>query len=98
MPKKHKRGKSEVVLGFAWYRPEQWSLLRELAADPQTLEPTHTEWVAEALKSMADLRATGADVRRIDVDVRELASWCRDRGRPLDGSARAAFVTEKLSQ
>lgn len=38
---------------------------------------------------MADLRATGADVRRIDVEIRELASWRRDRGRPLDSGARS---------
>ena len=85
-----------VVLGFAWYRPEQWSLLRALAADPDELEETHEEWLAVATKGIADLRRTGAVVKKLDVDVQELAQWCRDHRRALDGTARVMFVTEKM--
>jgi hypothetical protein len=86
----------EVVLGFAWYRPEQWSLLRALAADPDKLEQTHAEWLTVATKAVGDLQKTGVGVKKIDVDVQELARWCQDRGLALDGSARATFVTEKM--
>ena len=85
-----------VVLGFAWYRPEQWSLLRALAADSDKLEQTHAEWLTAATKAMADLQKSGALVQKIDVDVQELARWCQNRGLVLDGSARATFATEKM--
>ena len=86
----------EVVLGLAWYRPEQWSLLRALAADPDNLEQTHAEWLTAVTKAMKDFKKNGAVVKKIDVDVQELARWCQDRRLALDGSARQPFVTEKM--
>lgn len=85
-----------VELGIAWYRPEQWTSLRALATDPEELEQTHAEWLAVVTRSIADLRRTKVVVKKIDVDVHELARWCQDRGQPLNGSSRAMFVTEKM--
>jgi hypothetical protein len=89
---------TNIVVGVAWYRPEQWSLLRALAADPDKLEQTHAEWLALATKSMADLQKVGVLLEKFDVDVQELARWCEQKGLPLDGGARARFVTEKMNK
>ena len=87
-----------VGIGIAWYRPEQWTMLRALASDPEVLEKTYAEWLNFAMKTMDELRKQGLLVRKIDVDVQELAAWCQSRDRVLDGEARANFVTEKMNR
>ena len=85
-----------MSIGVAWYRPEQWSLLRALSSDPEELEQTHGEWLAGATKTIKDLRKGGIEVKKMDVDVQELAAWCQREGRPLDGEARAMYVAEQI--
>jgi len=85
-----------MSIGVAWYRPEQWSLLRALSSDPEELEQTHGEWLAVATKNIEDLRKRGIEVRKMDVDVLEMAAWCQREGRPLDGEARATYVADKM--
>ena len=84
------------MVGVGWYRPEQWSLLRAIAADPERLEDSYDEWVAMATKSMQDLAAKGVPTIKVDVEVRELVAWCQQRQLELDGKARASFVAERL--
>ena len=86
----------EVVLGIAWFRPDQWELLRSLSADPGVLEPTHAEWEKLARRTVRDLARQGILARKVDVDVHRLQAWCKAQERPLDASARAAYATERL--
>lgn len=89
---------SEPIAGIAWYRREQWSLLREEAADPDLLESTHEEWLRVARTAVLDLARRGIRVERVEIDVQELLAWCRSSKRPLDGKARAEFTAEQLRQ
>jgi len=93
-----KEQESGTVVGIAWYRPEQWGQLREAVTDPEVLEDTHEEWLDIARRTVLDLAREGVRAERVDVDVDELANWCRERGRALDGSARAQYATEQLRQ
>ena len=88
----------KIGIGMAWYRPEQWSMLRALAADPEVLEATHAEWLNFAMKMMDEMRKQGILVKKCDVDVQELAAWCQSHDRVLDGAARADFVTAKMNR
>jgi hypothetical protein len=90
------RQSREVSIGVAWYRPEERPLFLSLAADAEKLEETHEAWVAVATKTIEDLRKRGIVARKVDVSVREMLAWCQSHGRPLDGEARAAYVSEKL--
>ncbi len=86
----------KVVASIAWFRADQWQLLRSLAADPDTLEQTHGEWVAIAEKAIKDLARQGVTVRKVAVDVNDLRQWCAAQQRPLDASARAAYALANL--
>jgi hypothetical protein len=86
----------ETVTGVAWYRREQWPLLRKKAADPEILEKTYEEWVGMAQKAVLDLAREGVRTERVDIDVEELITWCRSVNRPLDSNARAEFTSRKL--
>ena len=85
-----------VVAGIAWFRPDQWQLLRSLASDADILEQTHAEWESLAEKTIKDLAREGLVARRVDVDVNELQVWCTAQQRPLDASARAAYAVARL--
>jgi hypothetical protein len=88
--------KPEVVAGIAWFRANQWQLLRSLATDDEDLEETHEEWVKIAEKTIEDLARQGVLAQKVDVDVNELQAWCSAQNRPLDSSARAAYAAAHL--
>ena len=87
---------NKVVAGVAWFRADQWQLLRSLSVDADTLERTHAEWEAIAEKRLLDLAHQGLTVRKVDVDVDDLVTWCRLKQRPLNGAARAAYALALL--
>ena len=88
--------KPEVVAGIAWFRANQWQLLRSLATDAEDLEETHEEWVKIAEKTIEDLARQGVLAQKVDVDVNELQAWCSAQNRPLDSSARAEYAAAHL--
>jgi hypothetical protein len=87
-----------TVAGCVWYRREQWDLLHQKAIDPEDLESTYDEWVAQAEKSISDIENLGLTPKKIDIDVVELIRWCASNNRPLDGTARSKFAAEKLRE
>jgi hypothetical protein len=87
---------SKYLVGIAWYRPEQFGLLRALSVDSDSMANTYEEWLAGVTKTIEDLRQRGIIGRRVDVDLNELMAWCQQRGRPLDGGARATYAAENL--
>jgi hypothetical protein len=87
-----------AVIGAAWYRMEQWIRLLEIASDRDALESTYTEWELNAERALIDFVRQGVQVRKVDIDVDELLSWCRGKGFPVDAKARAAFTAEKLQE
>lgn len=56
--------KGKPVVGIAWYRPQQWQRLREVAVDIDMIEQTHAEWLAVATKTLNDLRREGYGASR----------------------------------
>ena len=88
---------SKMIVGIAWYRPEQYGLLRALAPDADSMAKTYDEccWRDQ---TMQDLRQRGIVTRRVDVEVKELAAWCEQRGIPLDGVARSSYAAEKVKE
>ena len=90
--------KPEIVAGIAWFRADQWPLLRSLATDAEDLEETHEEWVKIAEKTIEDLTRHGVLARKVDVDVNELQAWCSANNRPLNSSARAAYAAVHLRE
>lgn len=87
---------SNLVTGFAWYRREQWSRLREVASDRDKLDDSYAEWLAGAQKALLEMALADVPVKRVDVDVDALLRWCQAEGRPVDSAARAAFVADEL--
>ena len=99
--KKHKHDDHDsgtTVLGVAWYRREQWNRLLEISSDRDQLEDTYEEWKSIAEKHFDELALPGLPIRKVDIDVEELLSWCGSQDRPVDGEARAQFTAMKLRE
>lgn len=90
--------RDDLVTGLAWYRRDQWPLLKDVASDPEILEDTYEAWLRIAQKSVLDFANAGIRAERVDVDVEELVKWCRARSRAVDSSARAEFTSRKLRE
>jgi hypothetical protein len=88
----------EIHSGVAWYRRDQWPLLKSASADAEDLEETYDEWLEYAERHFKDIWDAGINLHKVDVDVEDLIGWCREQNRPLDGSARAAYVIKKFNK
>jgi hypothetical protein len=84
------------VRGLAWYTPEQWPRLMEVSADGASLGKDHASWLAQAEQDFKGLKAIGVTIRKILVDVEDLAAWCRRNRRPVDADSRTAYIAEQL--
>jgi hypothetical protein len=86
----------KVKFGFAWFRPEQWSRLRQVSADREELEETLAEWESRAEETLGSLQAQGMNIERVIVDVEEVLAGCKHRGLPFDANARSHYVADLL--
>ena len=87
-----------MVLGFAWYRPDQWQRVREISADADDLHDNYLEWLQSAEERFQELRSSGLRVEKVEVHSEELLLWCNARGLEINGEARSLYVAERLSQ
>ena len=93
-----KKKKSNLEVGVAWYKPEQWALLRAYAEDSDTLENTYPEWLEIAKQSYKDLEQQGLNLTKVEVDVDSLVEWCKEKNIPLNGAARSRYAKELLEE
>jgi hypothetical protein len=84
------------ILGIAWFRPEQWTQLREVSSDSDQIDELYEDWLDYAEKQVKDLRARGFDPRKVDVDVDELLMWCKNKKLPVNIKTRSEYVAYKL--
>jgi hypothetical protein len=83
--------------GIGWYTPWEWARLRDAVSDPERLDDTYWAWRRGAKRVQRELREQGIDCERVSVRVAELAAWCREQNRPVDGQARADFVAHQVA-
>jgi len=83
-------------VGVAWFREAEWARLRTVAADPEILEESYSDWLKVFDRSLRTIKEAGVIAERIEIGVSELESWCRQEGRPLDSAARSEFAASLL--
>ncbi len=94
--KRREKRLTKLVTGVGWYSRNQWDRLLSVASDRALLEDTYDDWVRMAEKALSDIRQTGLNPVKVPIDVEELINWCTEKGRSVDGSARAEFAQIKL--
>src|SRR5260370_42507903 len=95
---KKNSNESKIITGVAWYRPEQWERLREVAEDVDNLEETYEAWLKTAEQMIRDGIPSDVQVERVDIDVEEVLAWCNVHSLPMNASSRSRFVSERVRQ
>jgi hypothetical protein len=84
--------KQKIKLGIAWYREDQWSLLKSTASDSGGIENTYEEWFQHASESIKKLENQGVEPVKIVFDVNEFNDWCKRNKKFLDGESRSEYT------
>jgi hypothetical protein len=87
-----------MVVGIAWYRPDQWQRVREISADGDDLHDNYLEWLQSAEERLQELRSSGLRVEKVDVHSETLILWCNERGLEINGESRSRYIAERLSK
>ncbi len=95
---KANESKQELVVGIAWYRPDQWQRLRDVSSDADELEDTYEEWLRVAEQKVTKLKARGLRVEKVEVDIERLVLWCNELALELNAEARSRYAVEKLRE
>jgi len=85
-------------MGFAWFTHEQWSRLKEIADDANELDSSFEQWEHGATITFEQLRRQGFDVTKVFLDIDRVQEWCREKGLPLDSTARSEYTSELLAR
>jgi len=84
--------------GVCWYKEEQWTRLKEIVADPESIEESYAQWKQQAEQTVNALRAQGLNIVKVSVDTEAMLFWVNSKGLPLDGEARSEYVASVLQQ
>ncbi len=93
-----KRRKRNTITGVAWFSREQWALLKKVATDKIGLHDTYDEWIVEVNSVIVQLEQTGAECKKVPINIVELVDWCNEQKIPIDGQARSQFAAKKLEE
>lgn len=97
-PLSRKRQDRKPLVGIAWYTPEQFERLKEVADDPDAMDDTHNEWLINATNTMRRLKKEGHQVKKVPLDIDEWVAWCQQHDKPLTRASRSQYTSEKASE
>ena len=83
---------------IAWYKPEQWALLKAYSADKDKLEDTFEEWAEHAEQQFEGLKKSGLKMHKVVIDIDALVSWCKERDLPINGESRSKYAAYLLRE
>jgi hypothetical protein len=89
---------TEGIFGIAWYRKDQWELLRMVSAKPETLEDTYEEWLINANKLKDNLEQLGITAKEVDIDINDVVLWCKSINNTINSKSITEYVTLKLKE
>lgn len=89
---------TEGIFGIAWYRKDQWELLRMVSDKPETLEDTYEEWLINANKLKDNLKQLGITAKEVDIDINDVVLWCKSINNTINSKSITKYVTLKLKE
>jgi len=80
------------VVGFAWYRLEDYDHIKAVMADRHLLPANYSIWRLKAEQGENQARRSGKRVVRAYIDPNTFPDWCRERGLQVNAEARVHFA------
>jgi hypothetical protein len=95
---KAKTRSQTMIIGLTWYTEETWALVKATATDPECFEDSFEKWKAAAIAARREFQRSGVRALECLIVPEELSAWCARHGQKNDSTARAEFVSEKLTE
>lgn len=92
-----KKRSQALLIGLTWYTEESWAEVKSTATDPECFEATFPQWKAMAVKAQREFLRSGVHAIECQISPQEFAAWCALNGQENNATARAEYVSEKLS-
>jgi hypothetical protein len=89
---------SKKVIGIAWYRKEQWILLRQTIENPNDIENTYEEWLDKAMELKRTIEASGLTTEEVDIDIPGVITWCKKNNKPINSNSISEYAAYKLKE
>jgi hypothetical protein len=89
---------SKKVIGIAWYRKEQWILLRKTIENPNDIENTYEEWLDNAMELKGTIEASGLTIEEVDIDIPDVITWCKKNNKPINSKSISEYAAYKLKE
>lgn len=86
------------LIPVAWYSPESWAEMRRVSVDADALHPAYEDWHQDADAAVRRLRAAGARVQQVEVDVGRMVAFAARIAKPLDRRLRARFTLDEAQR
>jgi hypothetical protein len=83
---------------FYWFREQDYDYIRGLIPNDPHLPASFAQWQQVANKQLAQIKAGGAAIQKIDVDPREFVAYCKAKGIEHSIAALGAFVLEQAKR
>lgn len=94
---KAKRRSQSMVIGVTWYTAETWAQVKATASDPDCFEGSFAQWKAMAVAARRNFQRSGVLALECQIVPEEFFAWCAENDQENNATARAEFVSEKLS-
>ena len=78
-----------------WYAREDYSAVREVMEDGDTLPVNYDEWLTQAERFLARLSRGGMGIVRVKLDSHAFRSWCQERGLKPNPHGRTQYTHER---
>jgi predicted DsbA family dithiol-disulfide isomerase len=86
----------EVHIGIGVYRKQDYEEILKISEDKDNMEPTWEKWKANVERTQEELQNEGVSTVPILVTPKELVKFCREQGLPVNGAARAKFISTEV--
>jgi hypothetical protein len=90
------KSNSDKVIGIAWYKKEQWFILRQVIENPNDIENTYEEWLNNAINLKKTLIDSGLTVEEVEIDIQDVISWCKKDNKTINSKNITEYVVFNL--
>ncbi len=91
------KDRTKILLGFAYYKKNQWINLKNIATDGNTMANEWEQWRDTLENGRDKLLKDGISSIRVLLDLNEMLEYCTKHKKPLNSKTRTAIVTEKMT-
>ena len=86
-----------LAVGIAWYAREDWTKLKAIFEDGESLPASYADWLAFAELSLQALEHQGISAYKVYITPDEFAGWCQERGLRKNALARMQYANAMIA-